>query len=174
LPQESQKSAEGSKETIKEQHDLVDEIIKDPNQIANITNFIGYRGKSNSEGVIRLYTSLEFNEYIEIKKEDIAAMRNVNDDVILFGGTAIFVDNTCEIKRVRIDTTKQQAMFLSGKVSESFITSTTGAHETPIEPKSVTQKTTYDSSEQRAHFNYDDMISARPAQTRSSRTCCTA
>lgn len=170
MPQESQKSPEESKELIKE-HDLIPEIIKDPNQVANITNFIGYIGKSNSEGIIRLYTSLEFNEYLEFKKEDIVAMKNVNDDVLLFGGTAIFVENTCEIKRVRTDTTKQQAMFLSGKVSEGLIISKTGAREARIEPYEVTEKAT---SEQRAHVKYDDTISARPPQTRSSKTCCVA
>jgi hypothetical protein len=102
-------------------HELVDKIVRDINNPGNVTVLCGYIGKSGSEDIVRLYTNLEFGEYFEIKREDILASKEVSDDVIPFGGTCIFVDDNTEIRRVRIETTKQQAMFIGGKVSETFV-----------------------------------------------------
>jgi hypothetical protein len=116
----SRESPKDANKDIKE-HELVGKIIRDINRPGNVTVLCGYIGKSGSEDVVRLYTDLEFGEYLEIKKDDILASKEVSDEVIPFGGTCIFVDDNAEIRRVRIETTKQQAMFLGGKVSETFV-----------------------------------------------------
>ena len=103
------------------EHELVKKIIKDINRPGNVTVLCGYVGKSGSDDLVRLYTDLQFGEYLEIKKVDILASKEVSDDVIPFGGTCIFVDDNTEIRKVKIETTKKQAMFLGGKISETFV-----------------------------------------------------
>src|SRR4051812_11166809 len=87
----------------------------------NVTILCGYIGKSSSEDTVRLYISLDFNEYYEIKKDDVAASRDVTEDVIPFGGTCLFVKSDAEVNHIYVESTKEQAKFLGGAISESFV-----------------------------------------------------
>jgi hypothetical protein len=44
----------------------------------------------------------------------------VSEDIIEYGGSRIWISNDAEVVRVSIETTKQQAKFWSGQVSERF------------------------------------------------------
>jgi hypothetical protein len=111
---------EDKSDEIKE-HDLAKRIAKDTNLPGGVTVLCGYVGKSGSEDTVRLYTSIEFNEYYEIKKDDVSASKEVSEDVLPFGGTCIFVKSDAEVNHVIIESTKEQAKFLGGMVSEDLV-----------------------------------------------------
>ena len=95
--------------------------IAGASESGNVVTFLGYIGKSESEEIIRLYTNIEFNEYLEIKKNDILHSEDVSNEVIEFGGTRIWVDAFSNIKRVYVEVTKQQAQFLTGLISHTHV-----------------------------------------------------
>jgi hypothetical protein len=155
---------------LNEQHDLITDILKDPNSIVNISTFVGYLGKGSSEELLRLYLNTDFNEYIEVKKKDILTQRKVNDTIIPFGGTAIFVQGASKIRYVNVTVTDQPANFISGEISEKFLKPSIKSNNIR---RSITNiETDKPLSSRIEHFLED--VEARPRETRNSRTCCTA
>jgi hypothetical protein len=117
----SERSRKEDKSDEIKEHDLAKRIAKDTNLPGGVTVLCGYVGKSGSEDTVRLYTSIEFNEYYEIKKDDVSASKEVSEDVLPFGGTCIFVKSDAEVNHVIIESTKEQAKFLGGIVSEDLV-----------------------------------------------------
>jgi hypothetical protein len=122
LPDKTRKEVDKNNELreIKE-HELTKKIVKDINVPKNVTVFYGYIGKSSSGDSIRLYVSLSFNEYLEIKKEDITVTKEVSEDVLPFGGTCIFVNSNAEVNHIRVEVTKELAKFLGGRISQDLV-----------------------------------------------------
>ncbi|MGD9672109.1 MAG: hypothetical protein AB7U98_01365 [Candidatus Nitrosocosmicus sp.] len=94
--------------------------IQGKSEPGNIITLLGYLGKPDSETSVKLYTNIEFNEYLEIKKSDIINIENVSDQVIEFGGTRIWIDIDSKVKHVNIKTSDMQAKFLKGRITKGF------------------------------------------------------
>jgi hypothetical protein len=116
----------GSKdESPLDEHPIVGAIVgKDPLRVPDITSFIGYVGKSSSEDHIRLYSDLEFRNYLEIKRDDILHSEKLSDKVLEFGGTQLWIKADAEILHIEINQVKQQAKFLSGQITQRYVTPT--------------------------------------------------
>jgi hypothetical protein len=124
---------------IKE-HPLVGKIVKDLNRPINSTIFLGYIGKSLTQGVLRLYTNLEFNEYLEINTRDILYSEEVSDDVLEYGGNRLWVDDNADITLVKVETIKQQAKFLGGKVTDRFVKPSERTTRRPVRRSRMTPR----------------------------------
>jgi hypothetical protein len=79
-------------------------------------SLVGYAKRLENEGVVRLYPSIEFDQYFDISDNDIVHSEELPHSTIEFGGTRILLKNDAHIKHIKLDISKKQASFLEGKV----------------------------------------------------------
>ena len=112
----------------KENGPLQDQLAKKLTKNGRPTNPMrikGYIGQSDWD-TVRLYLNLEFDEYVTIKKENILNAEDVSEDELEYGGTCLWVDKNAEISHVKVESTKEEARFLGGLISEAQIKSGAG------------------------------------------------
>ena len=102
---------DNNNESLSEHH-LVGKIVKDPSKPGNAILLQGYVGKSDSPDLVRLYLDLNFDNYVDIPKNEILHSADAPEGVLEFGGTYIWVSKDTEISYVQVRTTKKQAKFL--------------------------------------------------------------
>jgi hypothetical protein len=102
-------------------HDLAEKLAKHPREPANAVRLVGYVGKSDSNDILRLYLNLNFNEYVDIPRNKILYAAEAPEKVLEFGGTYIWVSKDTDITHVRVESTKQQAKFLEGRISRKYM-----------------------------------------------------
>lgn len=100
------------------EHELSKKLVKD-GQPVDYLCIKGYVGKSDSDETVRLYLNKEFNEYIQVKKNDILHAEEISEEELEFGGTCIWVRKDAELTKVKIDSKKQQARFMEGEIARA-------------------------------------------------------
>lgn len=81
-----------------------------------IVLFKGYIGKSDSGETIRLFLNLIFNEYIDIRKDDIIHTEKAPSSDLPFDGVYLWVNKYTEVTYGRTEALKKQAEFLKGEI----------------------------------------------------------
>ena len=115
----SKKTSTGSDDSDPlREHELVRKLSQSGKPI-DVIRIKGYVGKSDSNDIIRLYLNLNFNEYVEVNKNDIVHAEETDD--IEQGGTCIWINSKSEITRVKVESTKEQARFIEGQITTAQI-----------------------------------------------------
>ena len=115
----SKKTSTGSDDSNPlREHELVRKLSQSGKPI-DVIRIKGYVGKSDSNDIIRLYLNLNFNEYVEVNKNDIVHAEETDD--IEQGGTCIWINSKSEITRVKVESTKEQARFIEGQITTAQI-----------------------------------------------------
>lgn len=103
-----------------ETHPLVNSLIPDPAQHnAGFTVVSGYLGKGTDDDTARLYTSPSLDEFIEIKKSDIAANKPSDTDG---GPTTLWLHPGTTVRHTRITSRQVQAEMLGGDLTSQGAT----------------------------------------------------
>ena len=106
------------KDALKE-HEIAGKVVKGSGY-GNATLLVGYIGKSDDDKSVRLYMNLNFDEYVQVPRESILHAANAPESVLPFGGTYLWIKKDDHITYVRVDSTKQQAKFLEGSISQGL------------------------------------------------------
>jgi len=106
------------KDALKE-HEIASKVVKGSGY-GNATLLVGYIGKSDDDKSVRLYMNLNFDEYVQVPRESILHAANAPESVLPFGGTYLWIKKDDHITYVRVDSTKQQAKFLEGSISQGL------------------------------------------------------
>lgn len=129
------------KDALKE-HEIASKVVKETGY-GNATLLVGYVGKTDKDNNVRLYLSLNFDEYVDVPRDSILHAANAPEDVLPFGGTYLWVKKDEHITYVRVQSTKQQAKFLQGAISEGlvgtgqFVPETDFESRAPLLPRSI-------------------------------------
>ncbi len=95
---------------------MVAALVPDPSQGApNAAILHGYLGRSTTEGVWRLYLSVELDRYVELPEDEILHTKQLPDD----GGTLVWVRKDLALNVVRPEARQVQAEFLGGPIAGS-------------------------------------------------------
>jgi hypothetical protein len=107
------------KDALKE-HEIASKIVKESGY-GNATLLVGYIGKTDKDNSVRLYFNLNFDEFVDIPRDSILHAAYAPEDVLPFGGTYLWVKKDEHITHIRVESTKQQAKFLQGSISEGLV-----------------------------------------------------
>ena len=94
-----------------------DDIVKDPATPGQQRALVGFVGKSNRRGFIRLYLSPSFDNYFEINKSDIVHKKELDTDASPLGGTVVWVKNSAQIVQTKMRTFEVESEYLSGRIA---------------------------------------------------------
>lgn len=104
-----------------EEYPIIKKIAKDSTARVDVTSLVGCIGRASSDDNIRIYPDLEFREYFEIKRNDILRNEKVSGKIIEFRGSRIWIKSDAEILHIQINRTKEQAKFLTGKITDRYL-----------------------------------------------------
>ena len=102
------------------QHDLVEKLVSDPSQPAEVTVLVGFLGKSAQAGTWRLYLTPDLSEYLEFPEESVRHSEEVKIVQSALPRTAVWVDRDADIVHNR---SQRQAYsdFLRGELASGFM-----------------------------------------------------
>jgi hypothetical protein len=105
---------------IKE-HEIIGKI-KSKHDISNLnlTHIKGYVADSPIKDSLRLFTTLNFDCYVDIPKKEIIHIE-VSKDNMEFGGTCIWVPKDIELTYTKIERSKIEAQFIEEKIMEDYL-----------------------------------------------------
>lgn len=76
---------------------------------------VGFVGKSQRDGAMRLYISPSFDNYFEIDRKDVLKTREIDTCASALGGTVVWVKNTAKIAQIRMRTFEVEDEYLDGR-----------------------------------------------------------
>jgi hypothetical protein len=79
----------------------------------------GYVGSSDSPDTVCLYLTLDFDECVYVKKNDILHVEEAPESELEMGGTYIWVKKDAEITHSRTESIKEKAGFLEGEIARA-------------------------------------------------------
>jgi hypothetical protein len=110
-----------SQEDVLKEHKLVRELTKERGRLPNTTSILGYVGDSGSPDIVRVYLNLDFDEYVDVRRQDILHATEAGEDMIQFGGTLLWVDKNASCKHVQVTSDEVQAQFLEGEIAGTYL-----------------------------------------------------
>jgi hypothetical protein len=100
---------------------LIRNLGLDPSQIpTGVVSAVGFVGRDVDEGLVRVYLSINLDEYLVIRREDIISTQQLGTEQSLVGGSLVFVRSSAELKYVHVETQQLQAEFLRGSISSTY------------------------------------------------------
>lgn len=69
----------------------------------------------------RLYLSLDFDEYIDLDKEDVIARVDLFSASQVLAGSLVWVNSSAPVARVHVETAQEEADFLKGAIARGFL-----------------------------------------------------
>jgi hypothetical protein len=111
-------SQEGKSEIT--QDSLVERLVADPGN-PETKLLSGYLGKSDRDGVWRIYLNLEFNEYLEIAEGDILHVEKLGREGESQAGAWMWVTPGAAVEHVRPERRRAQGEFLAGDITALFL-----------------------------------------------------
>ena len=106
---------------ILRENKIVSKLRPKPNLPPNSVTIIGYVTKSEDpENIVRLYTDLNFDTYVDIPKSSIITATKLPQDPL--ETVYIWVDKNTDVRKVHIDikTTKAE-QFLEGEIAKKYL-----------------------------------------------------
>jgi hypothetical protein len=110
---------QGDRRTPK-QHDLVERLVPDPSQPADVTVLVGFLGKSAQAGTWRLYIAPDLSEYLEFPEESVRHTEDVKIAQSALPRTAVWVDRNANIVHNRSER-QPYSDFLRGEIATTFM-----------------------------------------------------
>jgi hypothetical protein len=107
------------REKVKE-YELSRTLVKNGRRVKAI-RLGGYVGKKE-KGLVRLYASQEFSDYLDIDEKNILDARDAPKEMFGEGGTYIWISKDAEVIRGR-EEENVNIRFLEGEISEEFLRS---------------------------------------------------
>jgi hypothetical protein len=99
----------------KDNGSFVDAIVKDPANPPRLKLLAGYVGKSATAGHVRIYTTPELSEHIEVPEGSILHSQDVPDDH--FGAKYLWIQRDADITRRSESQPEMRAKFLAGPLT---------------------------------------------------------
>lgn len=115
----AEKKDKGKSESPQQDY-IIGKLIENPASIPFLKAFRGFVGKSDKEGITRLYITPEMNEYIEVKTSDVVHSASTSNESNPLGGSVIWLNKEAMVEYKRMDSKTIQAEFLEGEISKSF------------------------------------------------------
>ncbi len=97
--------------------EIVDRVVLDPNQKANVRLLKGFLGKSSRKGYWRLYRTLSFDEYLEFSIEDVVSHAKVKFGGTEFTGTMVWIKRDAELTIITTTKKRSQENFFRGSIT---------------------------------------------------------
>lgn len=108
-----------SKNTRLKLHPIVEKLVDNPNAPPALTHITGYVGRSSRAGYIRIYDSLDLNEYTDVPESAIRHVTDVPESEMEHGGTRIWVDNATQV----IHESREVAQMSAGELDQPVTSS---------------------------------------------------
>lgn len=124
-PKQPRRRDDAAKPDLKED-ELVSKLVPDPSQQEAFVVLSGFLGRSSSQGFQRLYTSLQFDVFVEIPEDAIVHRLALTPDQSEYGGTTVWLRAGTQITFTRTTSTQLQAEFLQGSIMNSSNAQTIG------------------------------------------------
>jgi hypothetical protein len=99
---------------------LVQQLVPDPSS-PGAKLFSGYVGRGEKEGMWRLYLSLEFDEYLEFRENDLVHVETLGGEGGSQAGSWIWLKPDAAVEHVRGEHRGMQGEFLGGDISKKFL-----------------------------------------------------
>lgn len=100
-------------------HPIIEQLVADPASPPEVTQLVGYLGKSTRAGHVRLYASLDLDEYTDVPEAAIRHAAEVPDTELEHGGTRLWIEGTAEVVHEVRTTTRSEARFLEGAIADA-------------------------------------------------------
>src|SRR5215472_7862580 len=113
--------AKPEKNALTKEDSLVEDIIPDPSQLPHVRTLVGFLGKSGRTAYSRLYLSATFDNFLEIRDEDIVHRRALPPERSTVGGTILWVKRDATFLHTRVVSRDAQARFLRGRITSRLL-----------------------------------------------------
>lgn len=108
-------------EGLLKEHKLVRKLAKRGAEGGGAVKLKGYVGSSDSPDTVCLYLTLDFDDCVYVKKNDILHVEEAPESELEMGGTYIWVKKDAEITHTRTESIKEKAGFLEGDIARAQI-----------------------------------------------------
>lgn len=108
-------------EGLLKEHKLVRKLAKRGAEGGGAVKLKGYVGSSDSPDTVCLYLTLDFDDCVYVKKNDILHVEEAPESELEMGGTYIWVKKDAEITHTRTESIKEKAGFLEGDITRAQI-----------------------------------------------------
>jgi hypothetical protein len=105
------------------QHELIDKLVPDPAQPQTLAVLSGLLGRSPRSGYWRLYLTAAFDEFAEVREEDIVHSQSLTPAQSALGRTIVWVRSGASVQHTRQSSRQTQAEFLQGTIATRYVTS---------------------------------------------------
>jgi len=99
-----------------DQDELVESLVPDPSDVAELKMLFGWLGRSAREGCWRLYLSPELDHYVEVREDDVLHARRLMETESPTGGTILWARRNAPLREIRTGSVQAQASFLAGDI----------------------------------------------------------
>lgn len=107
---------------------LVRALVSDPAQLPDVLCLVGLLGRSDHDGIWRIYLTVDLTQYIEVDEVDVLYARSIGSPEDAFGGQAVWVKRTARLRHsVATTSLRAQTEFLRGDVGTAFTSGPIGA-----------------------------------------------
>lgn len=102
-------------------HPLIERLVEDPAAPPDVTELVGYLGKSTRAGHVRVYASLDLNEYTDVPEAAVRHAEEVPETELEHGGTRLWLDAKAEVVHEVRSTLRVEARFLEGAIAQAHL-----------------------------------------------------
>jgi hypothetical protein len=106
------------------QDELIERLVPDPATLPDVIMVVGFLGKSNRAGHVRLYLTPLLNEYLEISENDVLHRQAAPPELNPLGGTLAWVRREANLLHTRTAAQQVQTQFLQGSIAARFLPKT--------------------------------------------------
>jgi hypothetical protein len=106
---------------------LVSNLVTDPANVPNMSLRLGIIGKSHREGHVRLYTTPQLDQFLDVREEDIVHSEQLASQSNVFQGTALWIKPEAVVTTTRTSLQRSAGDFLSGDIVQGYLSDTIGA-----------------------------------------------
>lgn len=96
---------------------LVERLLPDPSQPADLRVLVGFLGESPRKGHWRLYQTPTLDAHVEFAEKDVVHSHSSNDDGNRLGGTIVWVRRAANLVHTQSCSREAQADFMKGAIT---------------------------------------------------------
>jgi hypothetical protein len=107
-------------------HPLIADLSEDPLQPGGLAVIVGYVGKSQTEGRVRVYLDLTLGAYCEVAREDVVSTAPV-DSSDTSSPSIVWINGAARVELVKIARMTAEASFISGAIQGGHLREAVGS-----------------------------------------------
>jgi hypothetical protein len=100
---------------------VVEQLVPNPIAPPNLVSLTGVLGRSDQDGVHRLYLTRQLNAYVEFEQSAVVHSTAIGEPESGFRATTVWLKTGTPLQLTRITTRQVQADFLSGGLTDAFL-----------------------------------------------------